>query len=70
VVYTTNAIESVNMSLRKATKSRGAFPNDDTLIKLYYLALRNISKKWGVAQTRVTRKAPNGTDERYCCPSN
>jgi putative transposase len=46
VSYTTNAIESVNMSLRKVTKSRGAFPNDDALIKLYYLALRNISKKW------------------------
>jgi putative transposase len=46
VIYTTNAIESVNMSLRKVTKSRGAFPNDEALIKLYYLALRNISKKW------------------------
>ena len=46
VIYTTNAIESVNMSLRKVTKSRGSFPNDDALIKLYYLALRIISKKW------------------------
>lgn len=46
VIYTTNAIESVNMSLRKITKNRGSFPNDDALIKLYYLALRNISKKW------------------------
>ena len=46
VIYTTNAIESVNMSLRKVTKSRGSFPNDDALIKLYYLAVRNISKKW------------------------
>ena len=46
MIYTTNAIESVNMSLRKVTKSRGSFPNDDALIKLYYLALRNISKKW------------------------
>ncbi len=46
VIYTTNAIESVNMSLRKVTKSRGSFPNDDALVKLYYLALRNISKKW------------------------
>lgn len=33
-------------SLLKVTKSRGSFPNDDALIKLYYLALRNISKKW------------------------
>jgi putative transposase len=46
VVYTTNAIESVNMSLRKITKNRGSFPNDDALLKLFYLALRNISKKW------------------------
>jgi len=46
VIYTTNAIESVNMSLRKLTKHRGAFPNDEALVKLIYLALRNISKKW------------------------
>lgn len=46
VIYTTNAIESVNMSLRKITKNRGSFPNDDALIKLFYLALRNISQKW------------------------
>ena len=46
VIYTTNAIESVNMSLRKITKNRGSFPNDDALTKLFYLALRNISKKW------------------------
>jgi len=46
VIYTTNAIESVNFSLRKLTKHRGAFPNDEALMKLLYLALRNISKKW------------------------
>ena len=46
VIYTTNAIESVNMSLRKVTKSRGSFPNDESLIKLFYSALMNISKKW------------------------
>jgi putative transposase len=46
VIYTTNAIESVNMSLRKVTKNRGSFPTDDALIKLFYLAIRNISKKW------------------------
>jgi transposase-like protein len=43
---TTNAIESVNMSLRKITKNRGSFPSDEALLKLFYLALRNISKKW------------------------
>ena len=46
VIYTTNAIESVNMSLRKVTKNRGSFPSDEALLKLFYLALRNISKKW------------------------
>lgn len=37
---------SVNMSLRKITKNRGSFPSDEALLKLFYLALRNISKKW------------------------
>ena len=46
VIYTTNAIESVNMSLRKLTKNRGSFPSDEALLKLFYLALRNISQKW------------------------
>lgn len=46
IIYTTNAIESVNMSLRKVTKSRGSFPHDDAVTKLFYLALQNISKKW------------------------
>jgi putative transposase len=46
VIYTTNAIESVNMSLRRITKHRGSFPTDESLIKLFYLALMNISKKW------------------------
>lgn len=45
-IYTTNVIESVNMSLRKVTKNRGSFPNDESMFKLLYLALRNISKKW------------------------
>lgn len=46
VIYTTNAIESLNMSLRKVTKNRGSFPNDEAMIKLLYLALNNIAKKW------------------------
>ena len=48
VIYTTNAIESVNMSLRKITKNRGSFPSDEALLKLFYLALRNISRKWTI----------------------
>lgn len=46
VIYTTNAIESLNMSLRKVTKTRNSFPNDEAVLKLLYLALRNIAKKW------------------------
>ena len=46
IIYTTNAIESLNMSLRKVTKARGSFPNDEAVSKLLYLALRNIAKKW------------------------
>lgn len=46
VIYTTNAIESLNMSLRKVTKTRGSFPNDEAIFKLLYLALNNITKKW------------------------
>ena len=46
VIYTTNTIESLNMSLRKVTKARGSFPNDEAVSKLLYLALRNIAKKW------------------------
>ena len=53
VIYTTNAIESVNMSLRKITKNRGSFPSDDALLKLFYLALRNISKKMDHADSRL-----------------
>ena len=45
-IYTTNAIESLNMSLRKITKNRGHFPSDEAMFKLLYLALKNIAKKW------------------------
>jgi len=45
-IYTTNAIESLNMSLRKIIKTRGSFPNEEAAMKLLYLALRNAAKKW------------------------
>jgi len=45
-VYTTNTIESLNMTLRKVSKNRAQFPNDEAVFKLMYLALRNISKRW------------------------
>lgn len=46
IVYTTNAIESLNMSLRKIIKNRAAFPHEEAAYKLLYLALQNIEKKW------------------------
>jgi putative transposase len=50
VIYTTNAVESLNMSLRKIIKTRGSFPNEEAAIRLLYLALRNHSKKWSFIQ--------------------
>ena len=46
IIYTTNAIEGFHRQIRKVTKTKGAFPNDDALLKLIYLATRNIMKKW------------------------
>jgi putative transposase len=46
VLYTTNAIESLHMQLRKVTRNRGHFPNDEAAMKLLYLALRNATVKW------------------------
>jgi putative transposase len=46
IIYTTNAIESLHMQLRKVLKTRGHFPSDEAATKLIYLALRNITKKW------------------------
>jgi len=46
VIYTTNAIESLNYSMRKVLKNRGAFPNDESILKIFYLALNNVAKKW------------------------
>jgi putative transposase len=52
VIYTTNQIESINYQLRKITKTRGSFPNDESAMKLLYLSIRNIS---------TTRNATLGT---------
>lgn len=45
-IYTTNAIESMNMTLRKVLKPHRAFPTDESALKVIYLAIQNISKKW------------------------
>jgi putative transposase len=46
IIYTTNAVESLNMSLRKIIKMRGSFPSEQAALKLLYMALRNVSAKW------------------------
>lgn len=46
VIYTTNAIESLNMCLRKVIKNKRVFPSDEAALKQLYLALNNVSKKW------------------------
>ena len=45
-IYTTNAIESMNMTLRKVIKNKRVFPSDNAVYKLLYLAINNISKRW------------------------
>jgi len=50
IVYTTNAVESLNMSLRKIIKTRGSFPSEEAAIKLLFLALRNVIAKWDTVQ--------------------
>jgi transposase-like protein len=46
IIYTTNTIEGFHRQVRKVTKTKGVFPNDDALLKMIYLAHKNISKKW------------------------
>jgi putative transposase len=49
IIYTTNAIESLNAKLRRAVKTRGHFPNDEAATKLLFLVLRNAAAAWKVA---------------------
>jgi putative transposase len=51
IVYTTNAVESLNMSLRKVTKTRGSFPTEEAAFKLLYLALARVVAKWQTVQS-------------------
>ena len=46
MIYTTNIVEGFNRQIRKVTKSKGVFPNEDGLMKLVWLAARNVSSKW------------------------
>lgn len=58
VVYTTNGIESLNYRLRKVSRDRGRFPNDQAVVKLFWLAIRDIEDK------RSLRRAENGNTTR------
>ena len=51
VVYTTNAVESLHMSLRKIIKTRGSFPSEEAALKLLYLALTKVIAKWHTVQS-------------------
>ena len=46
IIYTTNSIEAVHRQFRKLTKTKGGFPNDDSLLKLLYMGINNANKKW------------------------
>ena len=67
IIYTTNAIESLNRVIRKTTKTRGSFPTDDAATKLIYLAIRNFEKSGRYVREWVRRKTsllfytPNGS---------
>ena len=45
-IYTTNAVEAVHRQFRKVTKTKGAFPNETSLLKLLYVGMLNASEKW------------------------
>jgi putative transposase len=53
IIYTTNAIESLNAKLRRAARTRGHFPTDEAAIKLLYLVLRQVAQKWNAASRMV-----------------
>ena len=58
IIYTTNAIESLHMQLRKIVKNRGHFPSDEAATKLLFLVLRNITKDW-IMPPRTWKEAAN-----------
>jgi putative transposase len=61
VIYTTNAIESINFQLRKITKNRGHFPDDDAAVKLLYLGIRNITGRHIDGDGLVRERGERGT---------
>jgi len=73
-IYTTNAIESLNRSFRKVIKTKGVFPNEESVYKIFYLCLENISKKWTMpiqcwksAMNRFAIKYPDRMPKEVIC---
>jgi putative transposase len=62
IIYTTNAIESLNYQLRKIIKNRGHFPNDDAVVKLLWLAIRDIEDKRARARARARERGKKPTE--------
>ena len=48
IIYTTNAVEGLHRQLRKVTKNRSVFPNDEALTKILFLAIQDVMKKWSI----------------------
>jgi transposase-like protein len=74
-IYTTNAIESVNMCLRKVLRNHRSFPTDESAMKVIYLAIHNISKKWTMPirdwKSALTRfSIPSASCFPKRCPSS
>ena len=59
IIYTTNSIESLNYQLRKIIKNRGHFPNDDAVIKLLWLAIRDIEAKRAAERAKEAGRPKN-----------
>jgi transposase-like protein len=57
VIYTTNAVESVHRQFRKLTKTKGAFPNENSLLKLLFVGIQNMTKKWTCALSRARKSS-------------
>ena len=71
IIYTTNAIESLNSKLRSSVRSRGDFPSDEAAIKLRYLVLRRVSqdrkmpqREWTAAMTEFATPSATGSRSR------
>lgn len=72
MIYTTNAVEALNRSLRKIIKTRGSFPNDEAAMKLLYLALKNAEVHWRrpIAWTAAMSQFAIQFGDRFAPPAN